>query len=121
MKSSLIVYKEQGPATRISGFGFFARDMPFPIDSMDVAEITLTNRYPEMGYTSTTVSDMIARVLEGGAILQVKSEEAITLSAGAVVAIPKNAIYCWQPLTSVKLFLVRSPPPAKDQQKLFDQ
>ena len=91
------------------------RDFSFPVDAMNMAEITLEVRYPESGSVSNMASDMIVYVLDGKVELTIESRK-IDLDKGSAVCILKNQKYFWTPNKSVQLLIASSPPWTADQQ-----
>lgn len=96
--------------------GFSAVDISLPSEAANVAEITLTSRYPETGLTLNTESEMIVRVLEGETVFSCDREE-ISLPAGSTILVQTNRPYCWIPRGSVRLYVVSTPPWTAQQQR----
>ena len=117
MRSSITIYKADSKITQTLGFGSMAREMPFPMESMDAAEITLSNRYPETDFVMNTSCDMIIRVIKGGVILYTNDNKRVLLVEGATINIPRGLAYYWQAVAETTLFIVSSPPWSKTQQK----
>jgi ethanolamine utilization protein EutQ (cupin superfamily) len=91
------------------------KEFSFPVDTINMAEITLEVRYPESGFVSNLASDMIVYVLEGKVELTIESRK-IALDKGSAVCILKNQKYFWIPNNTVQLLIVSSPPWTADQQ-----
>lgn len=96
--------------------GFSAVDIMLPTSAVNAAEISLTSRYPERGYSLNTKSEMIVRVLEGD--VEFESEgESVALPAGSTVLVQRGRPYCWKPKNFVKLFVFSTPPWTPEQYK----
>ncbi len=90
--------------------GFRKREFSFPeSDSCNVAEIHLSERYPEEKYARNQKSDMIVRIMKGQVYLYTEQEEGVLLVKGDTVYIPKNVRYYWIP-DMPSVFLVVSTP-----------
>src|SRR5262245_50846376 len=55
--------------------GFSAKDISFPTDAMNVAEVTLTARYPEKGFALNQRSEMVVRIVKGDTTFHCEGEE----------------------------------------------
>lgn len=97
--------------------GFSAIDLPLATNASNASDITLTSRYPETGLTLNASSEMIVRILEGGATVFHSEGEEIELSAGATILVPANRPYYWRPKGMVRLYVVSTPPWTKEQQR----
>jgi mannose-6-phosphate isomerase-like protein (cupin superfamily) len=87
---------------------FSAIDIQLPATHANVAEISLTGRYPETGFALNRESEMIVRVLEGSTTFSCEGEE-VELSAGATVLVQTHKKYCWIPNSSVRLLVFSTP------------
>lgn len=94
--------------------GFSAVDIELPIKELNVAEITLTKRYPSQGFAKNTKSTMVVKVLEGE-VLFVGEDENILLPKGSVLLVETNKKYAWEPQSSVVLYIVSTPPWTPEQ------
>ncbi len=94
-----------------------SKEIDLPTKNANVAEITLTGRYPEQGYVLNTKSEMIVRVLEGSAKLQYKDDAEVIVKTGETVFVPTNRAYAWVPNGSVTLYIVSTPPWTNAQQE----
>ncbi len=98
--------------------GFSALDYNLPLDELNVSEIHLSNRYPDIGFSLNTVSNMVVRVLNGG-VTFVCEGESVFLSEGAVLLVEKNKQYAWEPKPEVSLYIVSIPPWNQEQAEVI--
>lgn len=96
--------------------GFSAIDISLPTNAMNVAEITLTSRYPEMGFALNQQSEMFVRILKGCTTFHCEGEE-VELPEGSTVLVQTGKKYCWIPRESVTLYVVSSPPWTQEQHR----
>ena len=94
--------------------GFSATDISLPTTAANVAEISLTSRYPESGFALNKQSEMIVRILDGSTIFHCEGEE-VLLPQGTTVLVQTNKRYCWIPQGSVRLYVVSTPPWTSEQ------
>ncbi len=94
--------------------GFSAIDISLPTTAANVAEISLTGRYPEAGFALNKQSEMIVRILEGSTVFQCEDEE-VFLPTGSTILVETNKAYCWIPEEFVKLYVVSTPPWTPEQ------
>jgi mannose-6-phosphate isomerase-like protein (cupin superfamily) len=99
--------------TRVSP-SFSSIDMLFPSSYMNVAEITLSARYPESGYAINRQSEMVVRILQGAVRFSCEGET-VEFPTGSTVFVATNKKYYWDPLGSVVLYVVSSPPWTAEQ------
>jgi len=98
-----------------------AQEFEFNGASMNAAIITLTAPYPDAGnYALNKKSEMLVLVLDGGVTLVTRANT-IDVARNDVVHIPSGAEYRWNPLGTVTLYIVSSPPWNKDQQFLIEE
>jgi len=102
---------------------FFSRELNFAsITSFNVAEVHVNVRYPEVGWAQNIVSDMVVRILTGRLYLFIHGEpeeSAQCYCKGDTLLIPKERIYYWVPELPGVLYIVSSPPWAKEEQRLL--
>ncbi len=94
--------------------GFSAFDISLPATDMNIAEICLTNRYPERGTAINKQSEMIVRVLKGEVTFHCEGEE-VLLPQDSTVLVQINKPYYWIPQGFVKILVVSSPPWTPEQ------
>lgn len=111
--------KEGGIDLDDNDSGFSAVDIELPIKELNVAEITLTKRYPSQGFAKNTKSTMVVKVLEGE-VLFVSEDENILLPKGSVLLVETNKKYAWEPQSSVVLYIISTPPWTPDQVETID-
>ena len=112
----MIHYSHQNKDTDREREGFSAIDISLPTEAMNVAEITLTGRYPETGFALNRESEMIVRILKGSVTFCCEGEE-VELPEGSTVLVQTGKKYYWLPTEAVTLYVVSSPPwtPAQHQ------
>ena len=93
--------------------GFSAVDI-LATSAANIAEICLTNRYPETGFAMNRHSEMFVRVLEGRVTLTCEGYEA-TLQPGSTVVVEPNRPYFWLPDRFVRLLVFSTPPWTPEQ------
>lgn len=96
--------------------GFSVVDISLPTATANVAEISLTSRYPESGFVLNKQSEMIVRILDGSTIFHYDNEE-VLLPQGSTVLVQTNKAYCWIPQGTVRLYVVSTPPWTPEQQE----
>jgi hypothetical protein len=62
--------------------------------SHDIAEITITGRYPEKGFAKNQVSHELVYILEGAGNLTLNGKEQ-DLKVGDVISVPPNQPFAW--------------------------
>lgn len=62
---------------------------------LDIAEITITGRYPESGWARNKESHEMVRVQSGNGQLLLKSGETTELSQGEAVHVPPGIWFAW--------------------------
>ncbi len=72
------------------GSTFTASDAP-----LDMAEITISGRYPESGWAKNRKSHEIVRVLGGTGSLQLRDADTVRLAEGDVVHVPAGQWFAW--------------------------
>ncbi len=93
--------------------GFACVDMPFSITSMGTARITLTARYPDVGYSELT-SDMIVTILLGSVFLYLEDGTSERLSKVDTVCIPSGTKYYWIPDSREVMMQATNSPPFQE-------
>jgi mannose-6-phosphate isomerase-like protein (cupin superfamily) len=96
--------------------GFEAKEFLLPSSNVNLAEITLTARYPEEGFVSNGKSEMTAYILKGNVVLACAGENR-ELAAGTAVVIPVGKRYAWQPDAEVTMLIFSAPSWSPDQQE----
>jgi hypothetical protein len=85
----------------------------FNFDDMDGlindADITLTGRYPESGYTMNTVSTVVVRVQEGEGELVIKNGDSAHLNPGDRVTIKPGEPYYFTVIGKLALNYIATP------------
>ena len=114
-------YPDKSSQVGRAGEGFQAEDLFFPpISTLNISKIRLTERYPDVGYTKNTDSDMIVYVIAGDIFFQssagTKRNSSVHLKTGDTFLVPKGLFYYWNPDPSVYLFVVSTPPWNQEQQ-----
>lgn len=62
---------------------------------LDMAEITISGRYPENGWARNLESHEIVRVLRGAGSLVFRGAEVTNLAEGDVVYVPPRTSFAW--------------------------
>lgn len=103
------------------------------ISSLDIAEIPLTERYPDAGYAHNTECNLIVRIMKGRALLftpsiirtlkenatsETSGEKGVSFGKGETVSIPKNTPYYWIAEIPTIFLVVSTPTWSKEQQKI---
>lgn len=96
--------------------GFAAIDIPLPSSRMNASEITLTERYPEIGFSLNEESEMFVRVVSGAVVFQC-GDDSVFLPSGSTVLVERNTRYFWSPQEHVTLYVVSSPPWTPEQHR----
>lgn len=95
---------------------FSARDIALPTSKANVAEITLSGRYPEAGFALNSESEMLVRILKGATVFHCEGEE-VELPMGSTVLVETNKKYYWNPQEQVTLYVVSTPPWTVEQHR----
>ncbi len=93
--------------------GFSAREIALPATAANVAEVHLTEDYPEIGYACNMLSDMIVHILEGEVTVEFDGNT-VTLPSGSTAFVPKKQRYCWV-TDSVRMLVFSTPPWTPEQ------
>ncbi len=94
--------------------GFKGIEFKLPSDSANIAEITLSSRYPAFGVTQNTVVEEFIYVTEGQAVFSSEGEE-VLLTKGSSLLIQPNQTYFWTPRPEVTLVIFCTPPWSAEQ------
>jgi mannose-6-phosphate isomerase-like protein (cupin superfamily) len=94
--------------------GFKGVEFTLPADSANVAEITLSSRYPEFGVTQNTIVEEFVYVVNGQATFSSEDEE-ILLTKGSALLIKPNQTYSWSPHPEITLVIFSTPPWTAEQ------
>lgn len=95
--------------------GFRAKDFTLDSTLANLAEIELTQRYPETGFALNTQSEMIVYISEGK-VLFAQGEKKI-FTKGSAVRVKPNEKYFWLPLKKVRMIVFSTPPWTPEQHK----
>lgn len=88
--------------------GFHAIDFPLGSKSANLAEITLTKRYPQTGFALNKKSEMQVYILKGKVAFN--NGKQTILRKGKAVRVKSNTQYFWQPLEHVTMLVYCTPP-----------
>lgn len=93
--------------------GFKSKDYLFHSLKGNLAEITISKRYPETGWVRNTASDMFVRVLEGYvSIFGDRARVGTFHGPGGTLLVQAGTLYYWEPSRSkTPTLLVFSSPP----------
>lgn len=101
--------------------GFTAIEFPFPSETANLADITLTKRYPESGYAVNDVVSHYVYVVSGKVLLMRKQPadniQGFALEAGDGAHIQPGDEYFWNPLPEVRLAVFCTPPWTPEQHR----
>lgn len=84
-------------------------DFPLPFEGANIAELSLTMRYPKSGFVRNNGCDMVVWIVEGNAAIVTQKDGGIFLRTGEMGYIEKGTMYYWDPRPTVK-FLAFSVP-----------
>lgn len=98
---------------------FSVTEIEIPTTSANVAEVTMSERYPKSGFAVNTESEMIVLITEGSVTIPV-GDKKVSVRSGTTVFVPKNTPYFWNP-TKAKLYIVSTPPWTPEQQQLIPE
>jgi mannose-6-phosphate isomerase-like protein (cupin superfamily) len=89
--------------------GFKGVEYTLPSENANIAEITLSSRYPEFGVTQNTLVEEFVYVVDGQVTFTSQGEE-VLLVKGSALFIEKNQTYYWTPHPEVTLTIFSCPP-----------
>jgi mannose-6-phosphate isomerase-like protein (cupin superfamily) len=107
------------PSDKNSESTFSVREIEVPTTTSNVAEVTMSERYPKSGFAVNTESEMIVLIMEGSVTIPVEDKK-VSVRSGTTIFVPKNTPYFWNP-TNAKLYIVSTPPWTPEQQQLIPE
>ena len=105
----MIHYSTKDVAPVIVRPGFKSIEYTLPADTANIAEITLSSRYPEFGVTQNTLVQEFVYVVDGQVTFTSQGEE-VLLAKGAALCIKQNQTYYWTPRPEVTFAIFSCPP-----------
>lgn len=90
-----------------------------PDAPLDMAEITITGRYPELGWAKNRECHELVRVLDGAGSLQLRDADTIPLAKGDVVHVPAGQWFAWN--GNMTILMACSPAFRPDQYEVKEE
>lgn len=105
--------------------GFKAIEFPFPSHAANLADISLTKRYPESGFAVNDVVSHFVYVISGRVLLMrkepVDNVQGFDLRAGDGAYIEPGTGYYWVPLPEVRLAVFCTPSWTAEQHRTISE